>query len=415
MLPVLVETCWLDWNFASASWVTWAFIITVWWYHPSPSCSSSQFENAQTHLQLMLCVFKVDLQILKRKWLSPRYHDYLVSIIIITNLIVIYAIMIITKVPGISPPAPLSLQAGPVHTGQTGFCLSLFDQAPEKKHLVKIIFKTPQSSMIASIFIWTSTWVSLMISCLSLSTSSAPTAAISTNLTDHLRKQSPWYFTKLWWSPWMVKSWQSDDQTISRPGWPGHINDQPAPAKESLQDFRISGFQDFRWNRQETGFHVDLFLAWSLAWNTIDRPLFKHSSYTHLPSLDRYPMIIDTKAPIPMTMAAISFRLIWRWWAHHLWKQVGGELRTGSAPPPPSRLRPGPGTHKATPGQSLGTQGPPRLQGRQNIKTEYGCANILSFRLLTIACVNDNCKILHWSCKKKYIGSILYIDSLWTY
>ena len=142
--------------------------------------------------------------------------------------------------------------------------------------------------------------------------------------------------------------------------------------------FRIWGFQVFRWNRQETGFHVDLFLAWSLAWNTIDRPLFKHSSYTHLPSLDRYPMIIDTKAPIPMTMAAISFRLIWRWWAHHLWKQVGGELRTGSAPPPPSRLRPGPGTHKATPGQSLGTQEPPRLQGRQNIETEYGCANILS-------------------------------------
>ena len=132
-----------------------------------------------------------------------------------------------------------------------------------------------------------------------------------------------------------------------------------------------SGFQDFRWNRQETGFHVDLFLAWSLAWNTIDRPLFKHSSYTHLPSLDRYPRIIDTKAPIPMTMAAISFRLIWRWWAHHLWKQVGGELRTGSAPPPPSRLRPGPGTHKATPGQSLGTQEPPRLQGRQNIETEH--------------------------------------------
>ena len=26
-LPVLVDTCWLDWNFASASWVTWVLII----------------------------------------------------------------------------------------------------------------------------------------------------------------------------------------------------------------------------------------------------------------------------------------------------------------------------------------------------------------------------------------------------
>jgi len=86
MLPVLVETCWLDWNFASASWVTWPFMIKFWSYHPSPLSSSSQFENVQTHLQLMLCVFKVDLQVLQRKssnfyrFCHNRYHCCIIVI-----------------------------------------------------------------------------------------------------------------------------------------------------------------------------------------------------------------------------------------------------------------------------------------------------------------------------------------------
>ena len=50
-----------------------------------------------------------------------------------------------------------------------------------------------------------------------------------------------------------------------------------------------------------------------------------------------------------------------------VWQAVG-ELRTGAAPPPLllwAAARPG--THKTTPGQKLGTQLPPFLQGRQNI------------------------------------------------
>ena len=48
-------------------------------------------------------------------------------------------------------------------------------------------------------------------------------------------------------------------------------------------------------------------------------------------------------------------------------RQVGGELRGGTAAAPPLQVRAGPGTHEPPPGQKLRTQEPPILQSVQCI------------------------------------------------
>ena len=88
--------------------------------------------------------------------------------------------------PGILPLVPPFLQEARVRTGQIGFCRSSSDPVPKKKvarEMMMVIMIMMMMTMMVMI-----TWVSLMISCLSLSTSSGP--AILTKVSAQLQKAS---------------------------------------------------------------------------------------------------------------------------------------------------------------------------------------------------------------------------------
>ena len=108
--------------------------------------------------------------------------------------------------PGILPLVPPFPQEARVRTGQIGFCRSSSDPVPKKKVAREIMMVIMIMMMMTMIVM--RTWVSLMISCLSLSTSSGP--AILTKGSAQLQKASSWsvelisqdiHLQQLWWNP----------------------------------------------------------------------------------------------------------------------------------------------------------------------------------------------------------------------
>ena len=152
----------------------------------------------------------------------------------------------------------------------------------------------------------------------------------------------------------------SEDQSTRLP-WPSHWS----PGTCRRRQFRISGFQYFEVKPVRDRISRGSVLGMS-TWNTIDRP---PSSLTHISHFTKSTQ--SSLTPRPPSQLSWRWCSVWGWWRRleltMVWQAVG-ELRTGAAPPPLLLLAAArPGTHKTTPGQKLGTQLPPFLQGRQNI------------------------------------------------
>ena len=168
--------------------------------------------------------------------------------------------------PGILPLVPPFLQEARVRTGQIGFCRSSSDPVPKKKvarEMMMVIMIMTMMTMMVMI-----TWVSLMISCLSLSTSSGP--AILTKVSAQLQKASSWSVELIsqdihlqqWWNPNILTTRRSVSQA--------------ALAISVVSTHLQSQVRDFTWTSSRHNHNHNQ----PVTWNTIDRP--PPHSLTHI-------------------------------------------------------------------------------------------------------------------------------------
>ena len=194
------------------------------------------------------------------------------------------------------------------------------------------------------------TWVSLMISCLSLSTSSGP--AILTKVSAQLQKASSWsvelisqdIHLQLWWSPNIPTTRRSVSQA--------------ALAISVVSAHLQSQVWDFTWTSSRHNHNQPRPLG-------IPSTAHHHrASHTSL-NLDHHWHHNHNCNGHNDDQLAASPRQVDPC-AHHQkagWRRTPGWHSRSS----PFRLRPGPGTHEPPPGQKLRTQEPPILQSVQCI------------------------------------------------
>ena len=197
------------------------------------------------------------------------------------------------------------------------------------------------------------TWVSLMISCLSLSTSSGP--AILTKVSAQLQKASSWSVELIsqdihlqqWWNPNILTTRRSLSQAALA------ISEVTAHLQSQVWDFTWTSSRHNHNHNQPRPLGIPSTAHHHTASHTSLNP-YHHWHQNH-----------NCNDPNDDQLAANPRQVNPS--AHHQkagWRRTPGWHSSRSSP---FRLRPGPGTQEPPPGQKLRTQEPPILQSVQCI------------------------------------------------